>query len=124
MIYYSPKEHGFYLKEIHGDNIPSDKIEITNEYHEHLLTLQQNGKQIKPNENGFPVAVDRKHEEITWDDVRKHRNFLLSESDWTVCIDSNPKPSKQEWLDYREALRNIPSLFSSPIEVIWPKLPE
>ena len=122
MIYYSSQENGFYLTEIHGDNIPSDKIEITKEYHEQLLKLQQDGKQIKPDQNGFPIAVDRKIE-ITWDDIRKHRDFLLSQSDWTVCIDSNPKPSKEAWLNYRKNLRDIPSSFDSPINVIWPDLP-
>jgi hypothetical protein len=124
MIYYSPHENGFYLKEIHGDNIPSDKIEITEEYHEQLLKLQQTGKQIKPNENNFPVAVDREIPPLTWDDIRIKRNFLLTESDWTVCVDSKPKPSKQDWLNYRQSLRDITTVFSSAENVVWPIIPE
>jgi hypothetical protein len=59
----------------------------------------------------------------TWEQIRAKRDGLLKDSDWVVLADSNPKPSKEAWLTYRNALRNIPQTFSSPSEVIWPQKP-
>lgn len=56
----------------------------------------------------------------TWDSIRKKRDILLKKSDWTVMPDSNPKPSKEAWLTYRQALRDVPEFFSKPEEVVWP----
>ena len=61
-------------------------------------------------------------EPITWDTIRGQRNGLLYESDWVGLSDSNP-PNKQAWLDYRQALRNIPQTFSNPEDVVWPQKP-
>jgi hypothetical protein len=60
----------------------------------------------------------------TWDSVRAKRNALLKESDWAIIPDATPKPSKEAWLNYRQALRDLPQTFSSPEEVVWPDKPE
>jgi hypothetical protein len=60
----------------------------------------------------------------TMDSVRAKRNSLLKDSDWAIISDATPKPSKTAWLDYRQALRDVPQTFSSPEEVIWPNKPE
>ena len=42
--------------------------------------------------------------------LRKHRNRLLSQSDWTQSADSPLTDSKkQEWATYRQALRDFPT---------------
>lgn len=55
---YSKSQNGFYLPEIHGENIPSDAVEITDEQHAKLLAGQSNGKRIVTDENGQPVLAD------------------------------------------------------------------
>jgi len=60
----------------------------------------------------------------TWDIVRSQRDSLLKDSDWAIISDATPKPSKAAWLDYRQALRDIPQNFSTPEEVIFPNKPE
>ena len=60
----------------------------------------------------------------TWEQIRAHRNSFLTASDWSIMADADPKPSKQSWLDYRQALRDIPQTFSSPEEVVFPNKPE
>lgn len=55
---YSKTTRGFYNHEIHGENIPDDCIEITDEYHIELINGQSNGKQISCDENGYPVLID------------------------------------------------------------------
>ena len=46
MKYYSPSTKGFYDKQIHGDNIPNDVIEISDQYHSELLEKQSEGYNI------------------------------------------------------------------------------
>lgn len=55
---YSAQTGGFYNREIHGDNIPADAVEITVEEHQALLEGQSNGKIITADKNGKPVLVD------------------------------------------------------------------
>lgn len=57
-MFYSKSTGGFYSREIHGDNIHSDAIEITTEQHSELIEGQSQGKRIVADENGFPVLAD------------------------------------------------------------------
>jgi hypothetical protein len=60
----------------------------------------------------------------TWEQIRSQRDALLKDSDWSVAGDATPKPSKEAWLTYRQALRDLPQNFSEPSEVVWPIKPE
>lgn len=60
---------------------------------------------------------------ISWEEFRSKRDALLRDSDWSAFPDANPKPSKEAWLTYRQALRDIPQTFSSPEEVVFPSKP-
>ena len=60
----------------------------------------------------------------TWEHIRAQRDGLLKDSDWSVASDATPKPSKEAWLTYRQALRDIPQAFSSPESVVFPNKPE
>lgn len=57
-MFYSASNNGFYTRDIHGDNIPADAVEITDAEHAALLTAQSIGKRIEADANGYPVAVD------------------------------------------------------------------
>lgn len=57
-MYYSKSTGGFYLPEIHGDNIPDDAVEITSEEHAALLAGQSSGKVITADASGAPVLTD------------------------------------------------------------------
>jgi hypothetical protein len=59
----------------------------------------------------------------TMDSVRRKRNELLKESDWTALKDVTLK-NESEWVSYRQALRDLPKTFSDPSEVVWPEKPE
>jgi hypothetical protein len=45
---------------------------------------------------------------VTWDDIRKHRDDLLKESDGAVAEDM-PESIKNEWKAYRQLLRDLPT---------------
>ena len=52
--------------------------------------------------------------------IREQRNMLLLQSDWTQLPDSPLSDSKkQEWRDYRQALRDFPESGSNE----WPEPP-
>lgn len=57
-IYYSKSKEGFYTSEIHKDNIPEDKVEISKELHKNLLLGQSKGLVIGVDGNGIPCLVD------------------------------------------------------------------
>ena len=55
---YSKSTSGFYSREIHGENIPTDAVEITTEQHDALLEGQSQGKIISADDNGYPILID------------------------------------------------------------------
>lgn len=63
-------------------------------------------------------------EPLTWDTIRAPRNYLLAQSDWTQLADAPlTQEQKTAWSAYRQALRDVPSHFNSPEEVVWPSAP-
>lgn len=54
-MHYSKSTNGFYTRDIHGENMPADVVEITAEEHAALLDGQSHGKIIDFNDSGFPV---------------------------------------------------------------------
>lgn len=59
---------------------------------------------------------------LTWDQIRSQRNYLLSQTDWIFAPDVTLK-NKEDWLTYRQALRDIPQTFQTPEGVVWPTKP-
>ena len=57
-MFYAKSTGGFYDAAIHGDNIPSDAVEITSDYRWELISGQSEGKIISSDENGYPVLID------------------------------------------------------------------
>lgn len=59
-----------------------------------------------------------------WDSVRQVRNELLDETDKIVIryLEKNTVVP-QELLDYKQALRDLPSNTTNPYNVIWPVKP-
>jgi len=56
-----------------------------------------------------------------WVIIRELRNRKLSECDWTQVADV-PDSTKQLWLEYRQALRDITTQ-TDPYNIIWPVKP-
>jgi len=58
-------------------------------------------------------------------DLRNKRRYLLNESD-KYAIPDWPHASlakQKEWLDYRQALRDLPSTTEDPANPVWPVQP-
>ena len=59
-----------------------------------------------------------------WRDLRARRNTLLATSDWTQLQDARLSlEKKQAWVDYRQALRDLPETVTDPMAVVWPLAP-
>lgn len=56
-IFYSKSTGGFYAHEIHGDSIPQDCVEISQDEYVGLLQEQSLGKCITAGEDGYPILV-------------------------------------------------------------------
>lgn len=77
--FYSPETGGFYIKELHADNMPPDSLEISKDLHTELFEQLVAGKRIVPGVGGFPCAVDQvlPTEELTADRERAWRDVQL-----------------------------------------------
>jgi hypothetical protein len=62
---------------------------------------------------------------LTWEDIRNSRNIELQVSDWTSLPDAPlTSAQKEQWLTYRQQLRDITKNFLTPNHVIWPTKPQ
>jgi hypothetical protein len=57
-MFYSRSANGFYTAEIHGENIPSDAVEITAKEYRALIEGQSQGKRITADENSAPFLAE------------------------------------------------------------------
>jgi hypothetical protein len=62
--------------------------------------------------------------EAAWVELRKMRTKALVESDWTQIRDVTLSEEKvNEWIAYRQALRDLPSNTEDPTNPVWPEAP-
>ena len=72
----------------------------------------------KPDKKLFNETFIRNFREKGFEILRDKRNKLLTESDWTGQYEI------EEWKEYRQALRDIPSTTKDPENPIWPEPPK
>lgn len=118
-MYYSMSSDGFYNSEA-GITIPDDAIEITEDQYKYFISsMNEEGKMLVVEDGEF--VLKPRQNTISWEMIKQKRNKLLSQSDYTQMPDW--PGDKVLWAEYRQALRDIPSTFSNPNEVVWPKAP-
>lgn len=104
MKYYKDSHNQIYAFEFDGSQdhiIPENLVEISARTAELLL---QEKNQIK------------------WEDVKRIRNKLLQESDWTD-LPNSPVDNRPAWQAYRQRLRDVTKDFPNPWEINWPTKP-
>ena len=58
-------------------------------------------------------------------ELREERNKRLAEVDWVFSTDYQIEDTLyKEWLAYRRALRDLPSVTEDPTNPVWPEKPE
>lgn len=107
---YAPSTGGFYSLDIHGDDIPSDAIDITFSQHRELLAGQAAGQRIVPGAHGAPQLVDQPPPSVEqrWAVHQFQAQAALDASDITMirCVEHGVAVPA-EWATYRGALRAI-----------------
>lgn len=121
---YSPSTGWFYDDD--HPSIPADAKEIPEADRQALMAAHASGKEIKPDANGNPVAVDPPpptDAELAAA-VRTTRDGLIAACDWTVLPDT-PLFAAQltAWKAYRQALRDITAQPGFPAAINWPVAP-
>lgn len=121
-MFYAKSTSGFYTTEIHGENIPDDAVEISNEDHAALLQKQSEGMRIVADEDGKPIwiAPPPPTDEEQAAAVRAQRDELLAKTDWRFRSDMNPS---QAWKDYCQGLRDVTEQAGFPSFIEWPVAP-
>lgn len=121
-IFYSPSKKGFYDTKVGYNSYPADIIDVTDNYLEILEAVNTQNKEIFV-EFGEIILVEKTKKEVTWEQVKKERNALLLESDWTQLPDV-VLSNKDEWKIYRQQLRELTTNFLNPKEVVFPEKPK
>ena len=91
-----------------------------------LVKYREINGQIEQYAEIAPIpAVPELTEEQQKMQVRAQRNSLLDLCDWTQLPDAPlTAEQKQEWAEYRQALRDVPEQTGFPENVAWPLVPE
>ena len=133
MKYYSKNTGGFYDDEIHGDDIPADVVEITDDTWMELLNGQAEGKIISADENGYPVLTasppPTQQELIAQAELKRGelRAKVDSEISWRQdAVDSGDATEVEStalaaWKKYRVLLMRVDTSTAPDIE--WPTPP-
>lgn len=107
-MFYSKSTSGFYSCEMHGENMPADVVEITNEQHAALLEGQSQGKLIDFDEAGRPFLAEPPPP--TAEQVQARANAegraYLTSTDWYVIrLQETGEPIPEGVLAERTAAR-------------------
>ncbi len=68
-------------------------------------------------------VIDEAEIDVTWNQVRTHRDAALTATDWRAVKD---RTMSQAWKDYRTALRDLPQDYDSANDAAdnWPVMPD
>jgi len=72
------------------------------------------------------MTTDDERRGLFFSFIRQERNTLLDQTDKYTTIDypHASDEAKQRWLDYRQALRDLPANTEDPENPVWPVPPE
>jgi hypothetical protein len=79
----------------------------------------------KPTKEEFEAKLKELIDAQPLMELRTKRNKVISSTDYLFTSDfphATPE-KKQEWLDYRQALRDLPSVTEDPLNPVWPTIP-
>jgi hypothetical protein len=83
----------------------------------------------QPTEAEIQAEIARLEAEQPWKELRQKRNRLLAETDWVsmkaldASTDGLGIQLPQVWMDYRQALRDLPANTTDPANPDWPVKP-
>lgn len=79
----------------------------------------------KPTKDVFYTKYNELLRNIRLEKLRSLRNEKLQQSDFTMLSDKQLSlENETEWMEYRQALRDIPSTTEDPENPLWPEPPK
>lgn len=88
------------------------------------LTAEEEAE-VDSRESAWAAGADDR----SWAALRNERDRLLAETDWVTlkAVDASNDglgiQLPQVWLDYRQALRDLPGTTADPANPVWPTKP-
>lgn len=71
------------------------------------------------------AEIQAKREADALIDMKIRRNEILNGTDWTQVSDNQlTTEQRQAWATYRQALRDLPSNVTDPLNILWPTEPD
>lgn len=135
-MYASKTTRGFYDAGIHGSGMPSDAVEISDEYYRELLNGQSAGLRIDwsgevpilaevvPNLEDMATVVRAKRNALLREIYDPAAHMLLRLQRTAPIEQQVAIAAKLAELDvYAEALQNIPEQLGFPTNIDWPQPP-
>jgi len=80
----------------------------------------------KPPKDEFEAKLQELIDAQPWKELRTDRNKRIAQTDYLFTSDypHATEEVKQAWLDYRQALRDLPANTEDPAAPVWPIAPE
>jgi len=80
----------------------------------------------KPPKEEFEAKLQELIDAQPWKELREERNKRIAQTDYLATIDypHATEEAKQAWLDYRQALRDLPANTTDPENPVWPLAPQ
>ena len=90
-----------------------------------ILSRNQETNEIEFSEDAEAIERARLNKiQHRWNQLRYERNIRISNTDWVMLSDiSMTTEKKEEWVTYRQALRDLPANTSDPENITWPTPP-
>jgi hypothetical protein len=88
------------------------------------LVLQETNE--KPPKEEFEAKLQELIDAQPWKELREERNERIARTDYLFTSDypHATEEVKQAWLDYRQALRDLPANTTDPENPVWPQAPQ
>ena len=79
----------------------------------------------KPPKDEFEAKLQELIDAQPWKELRADRNKRIAQTDYLFTSDypHATEEVKQAWLDYRQALRDLPANTEAPSHPVWPQEP-
>lgn len=103
---------------------PGAKWKVT-DIHDYKTLEWIDENQTKPTLDELTNNYEELLQAQPWKELRQERNRRLAEVDWIFSSDYQIEDTLyKEWLAYRRALRDLPSVTEDPVNPTWPEKPE
>lgn len=132
-------EHDFALQPSDGQGVIEGEYSASDTYVDNGVAVAYTEQQAQAKANQPSLFFVWSNQTFQWEDPRNsqqkyndavdsinlQRVELLYKSDWTQIPNNPLTPQKQQqWADYRQQLRDIPTQSGYPFNVVWPTQPE